>query len=416
MHTQRPYGVPLDDLLQALKATDLKVVQDDCGLLVQHLGFITRVRVLPPPNINPTGICAVVDIQSELPEVLIDMLDAGGEGAGFNGFATMGAITKVGGRYFVGSRLTIFESENAWNIHFPLLLFTVISATDLLLAAVRGVFSETSELRSSVSDWDEADLQKVESTLSEVSVCFTDGLVLTAEFGLGAGQVAAIAGHKTALLQVRADEPHPETGGLLCLLQMPDRYEDKKRLQDILAELNRLETTADDLPPHFGAWCPGKSGNNPAYISFFPNFMHEVPGIATNLAIWAMHRADWAMRTLEILKVEQSMQARQQADPATENTVKQAKAASPMPNVPAIPSSGHSRVERVQLARAILGYGLSDDQLDAITQAIGAQLARRPQVLSSRDHIEIIQPIQQEHRSILFSELERVIEAMRRFR
>jgi hypothetical protein len=52
---------------------------------------------------------------------------------------------------------------------------------------------------------------------------------------------------------------------------------------------------AHDLPPHFGAWCEGKLGNNPAYVSFLPNALHKVPGVAVNTAFWAMRRASWAM-------------------------------------------------------------------------------------------------------------------------
>lgn len=119
---------------------------------------------------------------------------------------------------------------------------------------------------------------------------------LTAEFGLADGAVSAAAGdHKTALFQEMADQPHPELGGgLFCLLQMPHQIADERRLQQICVQLNNMEMAAHDLPPHFGAWCEGKLGNNLAYVSFFPNSLHTASGIAVNAGFWAMNRAQWA--------------------------------------------------------------------------------------------------------------------------
>ena len=96
-----------------------------------------------------------------------------------------------------------------------------------------------------------------------------------------------------------ADEPHPEFGGgLFCLLEMPHRISDEDRLMEICLQLNRMEMAARALPPHFGAWCPGNLGNNPAYVSFLPNILHSVPGIAVNIAVWATGRATWANTVL----------------------------------------------------------------------------------------------------------------------
>ena len=101
-----------------------------------------------------------------------------------------------------------------------------------------------------------------------------------------------------------ADQPHPELGGgLFCLLQLPHQVSDEESLQKICMQLNKLEMAADDLPPHFGAWCPGKNGNNPSYISFLPNGLHSAPGIAVNTAIWAMNRAKWANGKLAAMGV-----------------------------------------------------------------------------------------------------------------
>jgi hypothetical protein len=136
-------------------------------------------------------------------------------------------------------------------------------------------------------------------------LCTTGGLGLTAEFGLNEGAVSAAAGdHKTALFQLMADQPHPELGGgLFCLLQMPHQLQDERRLNQVCLQLNNMEMAAHDLPPHFGAWCPGKLGNNPAYISFLPNPLYAASGIAVNSAFWAMNRAQWANGMLASLGV-----------------------------------------------------------------------------------------------------------------
>ena len=136
-------------------------------------------------------------------------------------------------------------------------------------------------------------------------LCTTGGLGLTAEFGLNEGAVSAAAGdHKTALFQLMADQPHPELGGgLFCLLQMPHQLQDERRLNQVCLQLNNMEMAAHDLPPHFGAWCSGKLGNNPAYISFLPNPLYAASGIAVNSGFWAMNRAQWANAMLASLGV-----------------------------------------------------------------------------------------------------------------
>ncbi len=75
------------------------------------------------------------------------------------------------------------------------------------------------------------------------------------------------------------------------LLQLPHELPDEKRLDAVCAKLNQLEMKAIGLPPHFGAWCAGKRGNNPAYVCFIPNALYSVSGIALNAAVWAMNRA-----------------------------------------------------------------------------------------------------------------------------
>lgn len=83
------------------------------------------------------------------------------------------------------------------------------------------------------------------------------------------------------------------------MLQLPHRVADPSRLAEVLRQLNQLEMQPPSLPPHFGAWCAGTLGDNPAYVSFLPNALHDAaPGIAANMTAWASARAECANITL----------------------------------------------------------------------------------------------------------------------
>jgi hypothetical protein len=260
--------------------------------------------VVPPAKreCSDGTIKAVVQIKTEIPkEIACDGLLSELTGA-INAKATLGALTVEKDRHFIGSRLTIYEQENAWNVHFGLLLFTVIGAADLFLGSLRTVFSREEPLKGA-SSWTEHDLNFVETHLTRICACTTGGLGLTAKFSLNHGQVSAACGdNHTALWRILADQPHPALGGgLFCLLELPHQIVDESRLDAILNQLNQKEMAPADLPPHFGAWCHGNLGNNPAYVSFFPNVMHSIGGIALNASIWALHRAEWANAALASL-------------------------------------------------------------------------------------------------------------------
>jgi hypothetical protein len=153
------------------------------------------------------------------------------------------------------------------------------------------------------SEWSANDMEKVSEELSRTSVCATGGLGLTAEIPLKEGAVSAALGDRhTALWQLHADEPHPELGGgLSCILQMPHQVKDEKTLAEVINKLNQMEWATRDLSPHFGAWCPGRVGMNPAYVAFLPNALHSIEGIATTVSVWAFHRARCANAVLASL-------------------------------------------------------------------------------------------------------------------
>jgi len=304
-----PLGVPLGDLMLMLLPTSIKVSLKGNTLIARHEHYTIRIEVVSPENRESENgaIRAVVRMITKLPKPILDMFkDRETEAATMlNAFAGLGAVYSEAGEIHIGSRLTIYEAEDAWQtLHLPLLMITTICGTEAILGAFRRTMTNEGP-RGGDSDWTEGDFQQVQETLSRVCVCTTGGLGLTAEFGLSEGAVsAAIGGHKTALFQLMADQPHPELGGgLFCLLQMPHQLRDEKRLQQVCLQLNNMEMAAHDLPPHFGAWCPGKLGNNPAYVSFYPNALYSAAGIAVNTGFWAMGRAQWVNAMLASLGV-----------------------------------------------------------------------------------------------------------------
>jgi hypothetical protein len=301
----KPRGVPLDDLEAALAPTTLKATRKGDALIVVNDNLTTRVEVEAPdnPDAGDAVISAIVTIKTQLPSQLAALTGKPGFANMINRMATLGAVTEESGQFYIGSRLTVYEDENAWDVQFGLILFTTIAAADTMLGAMRRTFSSEPPRKSEPSSWTEQDFRFAQEQLSRICVCTLGGLSLTAEFGLRSGELSAAVGDRhTALWQMMADQPHPEMGsGLFCLLNMPQTFEDENKLNTVLAELNRMEMKGHDLPPHFGAWCVGGRQNNPAYVAFLPNALHSSRGIAINMSIWAMNRAqiaDAMLRTM----------------------------------------------------------------------------------------------------------------------
>ena len=299
-----PHGVSLSDLARMLSTGTIKTSIEGNTLIAKDEHYTTKVEVLPPDADGGDGepIRAVVRLTTELPGPFQTMMK-GHElelSSLFNPMAALGALTFDGSKVYIGSRLTIFEREDAWStLHLPLLMIATIGSAAGILGAMRRNFSGEPS-RGGDSEWGEGEFELLQKMMSRICVCTTGGLGFTAEFGLEADAASAAAGDRnTALFQMYADQPHPELGGgLFVLLQLPHQLPGPRQVQELCEALNLLEMDAVDLPPHFGAWCPGRMGTNLAYVSFLPNALHAVPNIATNAAIWGMHRAKWASEQL----------------------------------------------------------------------------------------------------------------------
>lgn len=304
---QGALGVPLEDLLALLEPTSLEAAFQGDALVARHAQYTVRIQAVPPESEEPEDgpVRAVVRVNATLPQPLREMVrrEVAVSTAAFNRYAALGALYAHDDTVEVGSRLTLYEGEDAWrSLQLPLLLFTTLCSAEAVVGAVRRALSGEPS-RGGDSEWTQSDLARVEGHLSRMCLCTAEDLGLTAEFGLVEGELSAAAGHgRTALFRLLADQPHPELGGgLFCLLEMPHDLGEEKRVQNVCLQLNSMEMAAHDLPPHFGAWCPGQRGNNPAYVSFLPNALHSASGIAVNTAFWAFHRAQWANALLASL-------------------------------------------------------------------------------------------------------------------
>lgn len=302
-----PRGVPLGDLEAALSLTNLKPRRRGDSLIIQNDKLTTVVSVLKPPNEETENgpISAVVTVETKLNSEFGKVFSKPTLISAINTQASLGAVTQRGKDFLIESRLTVYEGDDAWGIQFPLLLFTIIASVDSVLGAVRRMLGNEPR-KYGPSEWEAADFEQAKNHLSKVCVCTTGPTGFTAEFGLRRDAISAANGdHETALWQMKSDEPHPELGGgLFCILQMPHQIENDERLHKVIQELNKMEMTPHDLPPHFGAWCIGLRGNNPAYVSFLPNVLHQKKGIAVNVSIWALHRANWANSMLISMGVQ----------------------------------------------------------------------------------------------------------------
>jgi hypothetical protein len=302
-------GVPLDEVLAILAPTTLVPRIVGNTLIATHEHYSTRVVVAPPARRESANgpIRAVVRVLSGLPAPLQPVLGGAEAGATLNSMAALGALTMYAGERVIASRLTIYEAERAWEmLQLPLVAFAALMGSEAILGGLRRTFGVAGTARAARSEWTASDFKQVERFLDARGwACTTGGLGLSAEFGLGGGAGTAMLGDTTtALLELSGEEPHPELGGgLLGTLQMPYRVRDPSRLRELCDALNRMELETDDLPPHFGAWCAGRLGDNLAYVTFLPNALHEVRGVALNVSLWAMVRSRWANDALRSLGV-----------------------------------------------------------------------------------------------------------------
>lgn len=308
--SEQPFGVPLDRLEVALKAGHMTTERDGNTLIGRQDGITTRISVDQPEDrkTEEGAIQAVVTIRTELPSGLSPSIAKPQLVDNLNRMTTIGALMTEGGRLVIGSRITVHEGEDAWDLQAVLIVSAALSSAQSMLGAIQWALTKERRADDSnfESSWSDQDLEEVRGYLSHISVCTAGKGGLTAEFSLRSDSISAIQGDQyTALWRLITDQPHPQAGGgLFCLLEMPHQANDPAHLGLIVERLNVMEMAPLDLPPHIGAWCTGTLGNNPAYATFLPNFLHDKAGIAVNVSVWAAGRAQWANAMLASLGVK----------------------------------------------------------------------------------------------------------------
>jgi len=297
-------SVPMIELHDSLRREGLAAAFEVNELVSAQNGLVTRIRVDAPPRTTDAEgppATAIVRVITEVPRHVVGDTELSSFALALNRLAALGAATHDGSTLRLASRLTIFEGEeHAWRkLHQPLLIAAVRVAPEATLVSS----SATSE-PDDESPWSAADFETVERHLSRVCVCFAGEHGFSAEFGLSDDARSAAAGHHdTSLLQLDAEEPHPLLGpGLSLRLHLPLHLGGDARILATCEHLNRRDEETADLPPHFGAWCPGRFAGSVAYAAFLPSELHRTaPNIAVNVALWALVRARWASGELEEL-------------------------------------------------------------------------------------------------------------------
>lgn len=105
-------------------------------------------------------------------------------------------------------------------------------------------------------------------------------------------------GNDSALIRFLTSEKHPQLGhGLLMTIQLP-WFDEKLEIARQTAELNYYETVRWTDFPQLGCWHSAEgrdSEHGVAFSLFLPNAVFK-PGLITNLAFWAVARAQLVKR------------------------------------------------------------------------------------------------------------------------
>jgi hypothetical protein len=307
--TLRPLGVPLDEIESRFRAADLAVARDGDTLVLHHDTPLhgerlqTRVAVMAPDvgDAQASAVTAVIRIFTALPSAYAKRYDA--EMTAFaNRFASLGAFTVSEGFSFVGSRLTVHEGSADWDWQLPLAVTAAAASADAITGGMER-FLKKEQPQAAASAWTAADLDAVEAELAKTCACTRNRSGLAAEFALKSAAPAGNTSTGIAYWELLTQPPHSELGGgLLCILQLAHRLGDAQKRHAALNLLNVSEMHSPGLPPHLGAWCEGKGGDNFAYVSFLPNLLHDVPGLANRASFWARSRAEAVVNLLDMAK------------------------------------------------------------------------------------------------------------------
>ena len=299
-----PFGVPFHTILNSLNDPSKEIIQNKTQAIIKSKKTETLIDISKPEFINKDNrvISSVLIIKTKLPSYFDKLIANYDAIRTLNQFASLGAITLIDNEYYLGTRLTIFEGDDLWKLHIPLITMTVLCAEDSIIGALEKIGSGKSA-PTEKSFWKNKDFKIVENYLKKICVCNYEDLVFTAEFPLSENAISVGISEKinTALLTLKANENHLELGGgLFSLLNMPHSFENQEELFYIIKKFNQIEMQGIDLAPHYGAWTSGNE-KTLSYVSFLPNIIYNLKGaedIAVNMSYWASERAQAANKIL----------------------------------------------------------------------------------------------------------------------
>ena len=299
-----PFGVPFHTILNSLDDTTLDITQNKTEAIIKSKQSETFIKILKPDLVTEDNqiVSSVITIKTKLPKFFDKFIDNYDAIRTLNRFSSLGAITLIDDENYIGTRLTMYEGDNSWNLHIPLITMTVLYAELSIIGALEKLGSNQ-PAPSDRSHWQPSDFKTIEQYLSKICVCNSDDNGFTAEFPLTENATSAgISGKmETALLTLKRNENHLALGGgLFSLLSMPHNFENQKELFHLAKKFNQFEMQSIDLVPHYGAWTTGNE-TTLSYVSFLPNLIYEINGtknIAVNLAIWSSMRANSANKWL----------------------------------------------------------------------------------------------------------------------
>jgi ABC-type transporter Mla subunit MlaD len=135
-------------------ATTLKISRDADSLIAEHQAAVVRkLEVLAPARdeLSKDPLQAVGQITTGLPRNLRSFLTPESLMT-LNQAAVFGALTLDNGRCFIGSRLSVVEQEQAWNLYIPFLLCAVISGKEYHADAILSMLGKR-EAKAGDSAW-----------------------------------------------------------------------------------------------------------------------------------------------------------------------------------------------------------------------------------------------------------------------
>lgn len=185
-----PATALLEDLAETLSSAGINSTRNANSLTVKYGELVTRLEVLRPCGQKDARdpIREVVRVTTELPHRMAASVAA--KASALNKLASSGAITEEDGKLFVGSCVTQFENEDAYELHLPFLYWSIAKGADAIFGATGRAGWETG-----ASAWLAGDLAQTRRALSPVVRCNAGDTRLTAEFPLERGAVSALLGH-----------------------------------------------------------------------------------------------------------------------------------------------------------------------------------------------------------------------------